>query len=88
MREGGHYSGYHRVPLYACGGGAIPLLREWLLPGMSMGNAATFMLTEPSTKITNLGALKIVLGIKWFLLYTGFVVVFSLVTGLTANILV
>ena len=46
------------------------------------------MLTEPSTKITNLGALKIVLGIKWFLLYTGFVVVFSLVTGLTANILV
>jgi uncharacterized membrane protein YraQ (UPF0718 family) len=73
------------VPLYACGGGTIPLLQEWLWQGMSLGSAAAFMLTGPSTKITNLGALKIVLGFKRFLLYLAFVMVFSSVTGLIVN---
>ena len=39
----------------------ILLLQQWLWDGMSVGSAASFMLTGPSTKITNLGALKIVL---------------------------
>ena len=52
------------VPLYACGGGTIPLLQGWLLDGMSMGSAAAFMITGPATKITNMGAVKIVLGIR------------------------
>lgn len=73
------------VPLYACGGGTIPLLQMWLADGMSMGSAAAFMLTGPSTKITNLGALKIVLGIKRFLLYLAFVMIFSFITGLIVN---
>ena len=76
------------VPLYACGGGTIPLLQQWLWEGMSTGSAASFMLTGPSTKITNLGALKIVLGIKRFLLYLAYVMVFSLATGLVVNWLV
>lgn len=73
------------VPLYACGGGTIPLLQQWLWDGMSVGSAASFMLTGPSTKITNLGALKIVLGIKRFLLYLTYVMVFSFITGLVVN---
>lgn len=76
------------VPLYACGGGTIPLLQQWLVSGMSMGSAAAFMITGPATKITNLGALKIVLGIKRFILYIAFVMVFSLLTGLITNLLV
>lgn len=52
---------------------------------MSMGSASAFMLTGPSTKITNLGALKIVLGVKHFALYLAFVKLFSLVTGLVVN---
>ena len=75
------------VPLYACGGGTIPLLQQWLWDGMSMGSAASFMLTGPSTKITNLGALKIVLGIRHFLLYIAYVMIFSLVTGLIVNLI-
>lgn len=75
------------VPLYACGGGTIPLLQGWLLDGMSVGSAASFMLTGPSTKITNLGALKIVLGIKRFLLYLVYVMVFSLITGWIVNLI-
>ena len=75
------------VPLYACGGGTIPLLQVWLMDGMSMGSAAAFMITGPSTKITNLGALKIVLGMKNFLIYLAFVMVFSFITGLAVNFL-
>ena len=75
------------VPLYACGGGTIPLLLEWLADGMSLGNAAAFMITGPATKITNLGALKSVLGIKRFCLYLLFVMGFAFVTGLTVNLL-
>ena len=74
------------VPLYACGGGTIPLLREWLMTGMSIGSAAAFMITGPATKITNLGALKIVLGVRRFLLYIGFVMCFATVTGLIVNL--
>ena len=76
------------VPLYACGGGTIPLLQQWLVSGMSMGSAAAFMVTGPATKITNLGALKIVLGIKRFALYIAFVMAFSFITGLLTNLVV
>lgn len=76
------------VPLYACGGGTIPLLQQWLWDGMSVGSAASFMLTGPATKITNLGAVKIVLGIRKFILYFVFIIVFSLVTGIIVNIIV
>ncbi|MBR4759976.1 MAG: permease [Lachnospiraceae bacterium] len=75
------------VPLYVCGGGTIPILRTWLASGMSLGSAAAFMITGPATKITNLGALKSVLGIKHFLLYWGFVVGFSLVCGTIINLI-
>ena len=73
------------VPLYACGGGTIPLLQAWLMDGMSLGSAAAFMITGPATKITNLGAVKIVLGIKRFALYLAYIMLFSFLTGLMVN---
>ncbi len=76
------------VPLYACGGGTIPLLQQWLASGMSMGSASAFMITGPATKITNLGALKIVLGVKHFALYIAFVMVFALLSGFIVNLMV
>ena len=76
------------VPLYACCGGTIPLLQGWLWDGMSMGSAASFMLTGPATKITNLGALKIILGLRHFLLYLAYVMLFSLAAGLAVNLIV
>ena len=75
------------VPLYACGGGTIPLLQGWLLDGMSLGSAAAFMLTGPATKITNLGAVKIVLGVRHFLLYLAFIMAFAFATGLVVNLI-
>jgi uncharacterized membrane protein YraQ (UPF0718 family) len=70
------------VPLYVCGGGTIPLLMEWLQSGMSIGSAAAFMVTGPATKITNLGALKMVLGARRFILYILFTILFAFITGL------
>ena len=73
------------VPLYACGGGTIPLLQDWLSGGMSMGSAAAFMITGPATKITNLGALKIAAGIRHCLLYLAFVMAYSFAAGILIN---
>lgn len=75
------------VPLYICGGGTIPILQQWLADGMTLGSAAAFMATGPATKITNLGALKIVLGKKHFAYYIGYVVVFALVSGFVVDII-
>ena len=75
------------VPVYMCGGGTIPLLQQWLMDGMSMGSAAAFMITGPATKITNLGAVKIVLGWKRFLIYLAFVIVFSWCTGMLVDLI-
>ena len=76
------------VPLYVCGGGTIPILKMWLANGMSLGSAAAFMITGPATKITNLGALKVVLGIRHFVYYWLYVILFSVLCGLLVNILI
>ncbi len=75
------------VPLYVCGGGTIPILKTWLASGMSLGSAAAFMITGPATKITNLGALKVVLGIKHFLFYWAFIIVYACVVGILINVI-
>ncbi len=75
------------VPLYVCGGGTVPLLQDWLYRGMSPGAAAAFMITGPATKITNLGALKIVLGAGGFGLYLAYNMFFALFAGMTVNLI-
>jgi len=74
------------VPLYVCGGGTIPLLATWLQNGMSQGSAASFMITGPAAKITNLGAVKIILGMRQFILYLLFAIIFAVMTGLFIDI--
>ena len=69
------------VPLYACGGGTIPLLYAWTQEGMSLGSTVAFMIAGPATKITNLGAVKIILGPRNFLLYLGYSLLFSFICG-------
>lgn len=73
------------VPLYVCGGGTIPLIRDFISRGMSIGAATSFMITGPATKITNLGALKICLGIKNFIIYIVYTITFSLAAGYIIN---
>ena len=57
---------------------------------LPIARVTTFRIDQlpgPATKITNLGALKIVLGLRHFLLYWVFVIVFALMTGLTVNLI-
>ncbi len=75
------------MPVYVCGGGTIPLLRAWLQTGMTPGAAMAFMITGPATKITNLSAVKIILGAKNFGLYIIFNVTFAVVTGVAVDLL-
>ena len=75
------------VPLYACGGGTIPLLQAWLADGMSLGSATAFMITGPATKIINLGALKVVLKGKTFLFYMLYIISFSFISGLVIDLI-
>lgn len=75
------------VPIYACGGATIALLVSWLEVGMTLGAAASFMITGPSTKITNISALKMILGGKHFVLYFLYIFIFSLFTGFIANLI-
>ncbi len=67
---------------------SILLNPQLIIYSTALGSAAAFMLTGPSTKITNLGALKIVLGLRRFLLYLAFVMAFSFITGLIVNQLI
>lgn len=53
-----------------------------------MGSAAAFMITGPATKITNLGALKIAMGCRRFVLYLVFVMLFSFLCGIAVNLVV
>ena len=46
-----------------------------------MVHAAAFMIAGPATKITNLSAVKIVLGAKRFTLYWAFTILFALAAG-------
>jgi uncharacterized membrane protein YraQ (UPF0718 family) len=69
------------VPLYVCGGGTIPLLMSWMDSGMSLGAASAFMITGPAMKITNLGAVTIILKIKNLAVYIAFSVLFALLAG-------
>jgi len=76
------------VPMYACGGGTIPLLQWWLADGMSVGAACAFMITGPAAKITNLGAVKIILGIKHFAFYLLFAFTFAFLSGLLVDLVI
>jgi uncharacterized membrane protein YraQ (UPF0718 family) len=69
------------VPLYVCGGGTIPLLLSWMGNGMSLGSASAFMITGPAMKITNIGAVKIILKLKHFAFYIAFAILFALLAG-------
>jgi uncharacterized membrane protein YraQ (UPF0718 family) len=75
------------VPLYACWGGTIPLIAEWLKSWMSYWAASAFMITWPATKFTNLWAVKIILWNKNFILYLTFIMLYSFILWMLVNII-
>ena len=73
------------IPVYVCGGGTIPLIKSWMNVGMSAGSAMAFMITGPATKITNLSAVKIILGTRNFIIYIAFNIIFAIITGIIVD---
>lgn len=73
------------VPIYVCGGGTIPILKGWLDSGMGPGAAIAFMITGPATKVTNLSAVKIILGIKNLILFIAFNFSFAILAGIVID---
>ena len=61
------------------------VLREWVR--LPLGPAVAFMLSGPATKLTNLGALKTVLGARSFALYIAFAMTFAVAAGYAAAFL-
>ena len=76
------------VPMYVCGGGNIPLISSWMLQGMTMGGAIAFMTSGQSMKITNLGAVKIILGVKHFAFYIIYIMGFAYLSGILIDLIV
>lgn len=68
-----------------CMYGTIPIAASFSKSGVKDDWLAAFMITGPATKITNLGAVKIVLGVRNFLLYLAYVAAFAVLTGWLVN---
>jgi uncharacterized membrane protein YraQ (UPF0718 family) len=69
------------VPLYACGGGIIPVVQGFLANGMSKGEALAFLFVGPATRITPLMALAVILKPLVIVLYVILVILYSLLIG-------
>lgn len=69
------------VPLYACGGGTIPLIRTLIQEGMSKGAALAFFMVGAATRVTPLTALATIIRPLYILLYVALLILFSIVVG-------
>ncbi len=57
------------IPLYLCGGGAIPLVMGLMQMGMDKGAALTFFLTGPATRIAPMVTVALLVKKRAFLVY-------------------
>lgn len=69
------------IPLYACGGGTIPLIRSLLLGGMDKGSALAFFVVGPATRVTPLMAMASVVRPRFISFYVISIIIFSLFAG-------
>ena len=57
------------VPLYACGGGSLPIVEIMMQMGMTPGAALAFFIAGPATKFSTLTVFGAVLGRRPLLFY-------------------
>jgi len=57
------------VPLYACGGGTIPIVQTMMQMGMTPGAALAFFIAGPATKFPTLAVLGAVFGRRVLIFY-------------------
>jgi uncharacterized membrane protein YraQ (UPF0718 family) len=69
------------VPLYACGGGAIPIVETMMQMGMTSGAALAFFIAGPATKFSTLAVLGSVFGRRLLVCYLALMLTGALVWG-------
>jgi uncharacterized protein len=75
------------VPLYSCGGAAIPLMQTLMGMGMSKGAVLAFFVAGPATKVETLYAFKSLLGVRVLVFYLAITFVFALMSGLLYSLI-
>ncbi len=70
------------VPLYACGGGAIPLVRSLLEQGLAPGAAMAFLIAGPASRLPPLMALGTILRPAFVVAYVCALVSYSVLVGI------
>ena len=70
------------VPLYACGGGVIPLVRGLMEQGMAGGAVLAFLIAGPATRIPPLMALATIARPFFVIAYVVLLIAYSVVAGL------
>lgn len=74
------------VPLYACGGGAIPVMKALQDLGLDKGAILAFFISGPATKVSTLVALKAAFSGTTFVIYLGIALLGALLFGLAYNL--
>ncbi len=73
------------IPLYACGGGTIPLVSTLMSNGVSAGAALAFLIVGPGTRITPLLALGSFVSKRMLAAYVVVLLGFSILVGMAIN---
>ncbi len=74
------------IPLYSCGGAAIPVLYQLSEMGMTQGAILAFFISGPSTRISNLVILGSVFNIRILSIYLSIVLIGAVVSGVLYNL--
>ncbi|MFZ5987944.1 MAG: permease [Bacillota bacterium] len=70
------------IPIYVCGGGAVPFVRSLIENGMSKGAAAAFFNVGSLTRLQTIMALAVVLRPLCLVLYIFILIAYSLIVGI------
>lgn len=74
------------IPLYVCGGGAIPVVKVLHNLGMSKGAILAFFIAGPATKLSILVTMKIAFKKELFIIYLIVTVIGALILGYLYNL--
>jgi uncharacterized protein len=75
------------IPLYACGGAAIPVMQQLAEMGLGRGAVLAFFISGPATKISTLVMLKSVFNNRFFWLYLGISLAGAVCFGMVVNLI-
>jgi len=75
------------IPLYSCGGAAIPVLFQLSELGMTKGAILAFFISGPSTRVSNLVILKSVFNLRILVIYLSLVLSGAILFGYIYNLM-